>query len=77
MNKVNPKKIESSKYFYLIFFIAVIINGITDCWLNIYPIPKTFPIDYIYLIISTIKLLVIYFILNTIILKIRKKSKNN
>ncbi len=72
---MNKKKIESNKYFYSIFFISLVINSITDNWLNIdvYGDNK-FPYDIIVITISVIKTFTIYFILYEIVMKIKKNN---
>lgn len=71
---MNRKKIDPNKYFYLIFFMSLVINSVTDTWLkiDIYGNQK-FPYNTIMIIISVIKTFIIYFILYEILMKIKKK----
>lgn len=72
---MNRKKIDPNKYFYLIFFMSLVINSVTDNWLNIdiYGEHK-FPYDTIIITISVIKTFIIYFILYEIVMKIKKNN---
>ena len=72
---MDRKKIDPNKYFYLIFFMSLVINSVTDNWLkiDIYGDQK-FPYNTIMIIISVIKTFIIYFILYEIVMKIKKNN---